>query len=166
MIMHALLAYGLLSRAGVVDGTNSDGILALHKRVSNIEGEGHIATDMLAHVLAVDPNLGNIVAGTDMQDGTSSVLPALGERQLLAVPYAITEILVANARKLTFTAEGDGNGFGKFCAVLVASLLTAFAAVGLVFPYAVEIDPLISHELRAGIFGTGDVVTHMHDLAL
>ena len=91
--------------------------------------------------------------------------PGLGEGQGLAVPYALAEILVADARQLALAAEGDRDGFGEGSIVLVAALLAGQASVGLVLPGAVEVEPIgvAAVKLRAGKFGAGGVRGVEHD---
>ena len=111
---------------------------------------------MVADILPVDPDLGIVVTGTDVQKCTLAC-PGRGEGDGLAIPNALAKILIANAGQLTFTAEGDGNGLGEGGTVLVAALLARKAAIGLIVPRAVQIDPvrLAAIKLGAGKFGTG-----------
>ena len=158
VVEHGLLTAGLVAGAEVVGDTHGDGVLPLLQSLGDIKGEGHVAADVAAHVLSVDPHLGEVIAGTDMEQDALTC-PGLGEGQGLAVPHALAEILVTDARQLALAAEGDRDGLGEGGAVLVAALFAGQASVGLVLPGAVEVEPIgvAAVKLRAGKFGAGCV---------
>ena len=80
-------------------------------RCINSQGSGHVGGSLsIADVLAVDPNLGLVVACADMeQDTVRAVIPTLRKGQLLAVPNALAEICVTKTRKHAFSAKGYGD---------------------------------------------------------
>ena len=170
MVAGGLLTGGLIVGADVVADTDGDGVLALLQRLGDVEGEGHVAADMVAHIGAVDPQLGVVVAGADVEQDTLVRLggPALREGQGLTVPDALAKILVTDARKLALAAEGDGDGLGEGGSVLEASLLAGESAVGLILPNTVEVEPILvaTVKLRTGELGAGSVVGIKHRFSL
>ena len=169
VVQGGLLTAGLCAGAEVIPHAHGDGVLALLQGLGDVEGEGHVAADVVAQVLTVDPHLGVVVAGADVEQDALA-RPGLGKGQGLAVPHTVAEVLVTNARQLALAAEGNGDGLGEGSAVLVASLLTGQTAIGLVFPGAVEVEPqsVAAVELGAGKFGAGSVgsIEHGDYLAL
>ena len=109
---------------------------------------------MVADILPVDPDLGIVVTGTDVQKCTLAC-PGRGEGNGLAISNALAKILIADAGQLTFTSEGDGNGLGEGGTVLVAALLARKAAIGLIVPRAVQIDPVRLAAIKLGRGNSG-----------
>jgi len=127
--------------------------------MGNIKGKFHIAADVGAHRDAVDPNLGVIVTGTDVEMGAAAALqPALGEGDGAAVPNALAEVHVTDAGEHRLAAEGDGDGAGQGTVGLgEATGTAALAVVGFVLPGTVEIEPFGTGKIGTRIFGARNI---------
>lgn len=67
-IFGALLAAGLIVRADNIVSAYSDNILALAERLGDVGIDRNIAANVIANILAVDPDLGLVVASADVKE--------------------------------------------------------------------------------------------------
>ena len=158
VVQGGLLTAGLGAAAELIPYAYGESVLTLLQGLGDVEGEGHVAADMVAHVLTVDPHLGVVVASADVEQNPLTC-PVSREGQSFAVPYAVTEILVTDARQLALAAEGNRDGLGEGSAILETALFAGQSAIGLILPRTVEVEPvgIAAVKLGAGKFGTGRV---------
>ena len=93
---------------------------------------------MMSDRNSVDPDLGSVVAGIDVQEYALS--GRSGQSDLAAVPDRVHEIAVFDAREPAFRAEGHDYFAGKLSVGLRETARTARAGVA------------AAHKLGAGIF--------------
>ena len=150
------IAVGLLARRdhailSIVLGVDGHGVLARARVRGNIKGKGHVAARVTAALTAVDINGGLVIHRAEMQDHAATKL-LLGEGEGALIPDRAHKIGASDARKRAFGAEGDlDHGIQRLALLVKRAVKTALAAVDLKLPAAVEILPMLPHELRLGM---------------
>ena len=114
---------------------------------------------MLAEALSVNPYGGSVIACADIKNHFVAS-PFLRNIKLATIPAAFAKIEISDTRKLAFAAEGYNYFFGERFCFCKPSRLAADGAVGFVFPFSVEADPIFSYKLRARILGARNDFFH------
>ena len=145
-----LLAGGLESAAGVVEGVDDDRVVARLQQVGHVEAERGAAAGVLPGRLAVDPHGGLPIAGADVQPHAGR-LPIGRLLEGAAIPDVLDEARASQARQLALAAEGHDD---LIRVSLVGEPRGVFRVVGLgELPRAVQIEPLGPLHLRHRVFG-------------
>ena len=142
--------------SGITGAANGDAVFTFGEGIGDIEGEGCVTTVVLTDILAVYEYLGGIVRCFKVKEHAFIFLRGNGYG--LAVPASGKEVLVFNAGKLAFGAEGNVDHLIKLFLVLYAALFACFTEVKFEFPFAAEVCPVFADKL-----GTGICVSCGHD---
>ena len=89
-----------------------------------------------------------------------------GTSSFAVVPHRLDEILVPDARKLALRAKRDEDLPLKPLGVHQAPLHAGAAPVKVKGPRPVEVDPIISHHLGAGVFASWKLVHSIHSYSI
>ncbi len=134
-----------LHRMVGVRTANRKHVLVLGEIVRNIERKPFVRAFMLARKHSVYVNTRLIVRALEMQQRAFALFARNGAR----VPHAIMRSRVGNAAEFCFVTERHANFKRQFAAKRVA-LFHAFSETE--FPFAVQVLPIRTNELRTGIF--------------
>ena len=156
-IARGLLAVGLETGALVVVSADDERVFAGHERVRDFKGEGNVAALVYADGLAVYPRFAAEVDRTEVQKHALA-LRLFRQRERAAIPHGGHKVLVLDAGKPAFRAEGNGD-FAAVRAVDQAAGTSARAMIDFKLPGAVQVHPAGTNKLRAGIFRAGKL-TH------
>ena len=151
----ALLAGRLIMRTDVILGTDCDNVVNALKKIGYIKNYRHVAADVSAYALAVDPHLASPIASIYVKNDALVVCqPSLVHLYLLTVPDRAAKIGVANSGKAAFSAEGNDNALVKSVCPIKPSRSARERAVSLMLPLAVKVLPSRPFKLRTGIFAS------------
>ena len=135
----------------VVDGTNGNVVALFLEEGSHIYGKGSVTALVLACLLTVNENDSVVVNCTEVEKDALAC-PFHRNVKLLSVPHGVHIVHVADARKNAFGAEGNGDLLIKAVSFLELLCKSHLSVVDLELPRSVEVYPLLTHELRTGVF--------------
>ena len=153
----ALFAGRLQGGTKLVNRVDHQFVVAVARGVGDFKDKGGVAAAMLAEELAIQPDAGGVIHRTEVQQ---EPLAAQCRRNLEMPPIPNMRQVVrrqAKARELALRAEGHNDSLREVTAGSPAALLALSLGINLELPLAIQIQPRLALEIRARMFGSGNV---------
>jgi len=156
LVIGALLAARHQTGARLILGVDGQGILAPHQEFGDIHRPGGVSPAVAPRQPTIRPHPGVVVGSANVQQDALP-LPTGRHLERATVPDAGMKIHVRDARENALRAEGHDDLPVEALRLGQSALHAASAGVKLEGPAAVQVQPLLPHDLRARVLGTGDL---------
>ena len=154
IVICRLLASGLRAAAKVALGMHHDAVLlAVTHEIRDIEREGVRTAVVAADEATVDIYLRLVIYGTEVELHALA-LPCRRNLYHALIPHAVDEIGIPYAREFALRCERHRDTLLEALAVIEIAVATRIRQIERKTPFAVQVDPVGSFELRAGILRT------------
>src|ERR1041384_1389794 len=120
---------------------------------SNIKLKRNVTALVVSDLSAVYPNHGRVIDRAEVQQQFTTA-PRFGDFEIARIPNTLMDRLIIDAGQLSLIGERNSDAARKLPAIVPAFCEALVGIVESEFPLAIQVQPFVSHELRAGLLGS------------